>query len=934
MMFKIHPVRHIIMIAVIVVVLFPILWIFTTSIRRDNTSISPNLFSGQTTWQNYVDLILEKKNIPALYNEIANIYSLGSPYNKMSKNKILNILNGDFNAFDGYFKDTLKMNNSVTSQASWISVNFIPQAKLMAVTNVKDNSIQDINYLSTTSTYLSQKENSLDQNYKLAGLYDTLNDVKKSQNIDAIKIAGLYFPDIVAAKSAYDSAMLKASSELSNIPGEVSQILLTNNADTKMSKDLVMAYQQTLDSLNNGTFTYGTWFAPIYLRRINLDTINLSNTLSSTVSQKLQNIKSSVFSTIQTVNSAGSSYDQSVNDAIAKVQTVRNDLIGTIQASLTTLNNTYTTLQNQISTMTASLTSYPIAMSYDASQVSIFSNNIVPTAMAIDDMVSIVKGVVSDRSTSISQNGTFYDVSSYISEVKNWLSTSSKYKIFDAITAQGQKILDDLQYIQSNQSLIYANLNSNAISNVKSSLPIALLKLQSGLSMSLPVLQNYDSLAQKYNAIASELPKSTAKLTQISAEIPPIQNEINAINSKIALSTLYFKTLMMVPSIKSDASKINSFESALTFLNNLNEYYGSLSNSIIYKELPIMPSSSRYDPFFNTQKLMDTIALALKTTSQFNTFTNQYADHISNLRKRSDAYIDVNLLGFPFSVGEINTINNLYQDQYVSVIAPALGVISRRTHELAGLSYFKTVSGRLNAINNTSYYMTQDWASKYLPPFLLWLLNSIIVSGSAAIITVLLSALMAYPFSRLRFHGRKYGLIGILLIQMFPSMMAMVALYLLLNFIGKFVPFLGLNSLGGLAFLYIGGGIAFNAWLIKGFFDTIPTELEEAAMVDGATRFQTFWLIILPLSAPVLAVTTILSFIGNYGDYILASIVMSGINHYTFAVGLQSFATSQYETNWGLMTAAALIGMIPILILFLSLQRFIVGGLTQGSVKG
>ncbi len=169
---------------------------------------------------------------------------------------------------------------------------------------------------------------------------------------------------------------------------------------------------------------------------------------------------------------------------------------------------------------------------------------------------------------------------------------------------------------------------------------------------------------------------------------------------------------------------------------------------------------------------------------------------------------------------------------------------------------------------------------------------------------------------------------------MFPTMMAMVALYLLLNFIGKFFPPLGLNTLGGLTFLYIGGGIAFNAWLIKGFFDAIPRELEEAAMVDGATRFQTFWKVVLPLSAPVLAVTTILGFVGNYGDYILASIVLTGINHYTYAVGLQTFSTSQYSTNWGLMTAAALIGMIPILAIFLGLQRFIVGGLTQGSVKG
>lgn len=933
-MFKTHPLRHVFIVIVIAIVLFPVLWIFTTSIRRDNSSISPNLFSGQTTWQNYVDLILEKKNVPALYNEISNIYSLGSPYNKMSKEEILNALNGDFSAFDGYFKDTFRMNNSITSNASWINVNFIPKAKSEAVQNVKSNTNLDLTYLATISSYLSNKFNALDQNYKLAGLYDTLNTAKASQTQQTIEIASQYFPDILTARATYINAMASALSLISGVPGEVSQVLLENNLDNQTAKDLVGAYQETVDSLKNGTFNYGQWFAPIYLRRINMDTINLSNTLGSTAAQQLQNIKTLVFSSIQKVNSAQSIYDESLSDAISKVQSVRNELMGTISASLTSLNNTYSMLQTQLSTMMASSTALLSSMSYDASQISIFSNNIIPTAMAIDDMVSVMKGVLGGRTASSTQSGVFYDVSPYISQVKEWLGISSKYQVFDPITAQVQKILDDLEYIQNNQSLLYANLNSNAISNVRSSLPIALLKLQSGLSMSISVLENYDVSAQKYNVIVSQIPQVNKEISEVSSEIPLLQQKLNNVNSKIALSSLYFKTAIMVPIIKSQAQKINSFDDASNFLNSLNSYYGVLANSTIYNEIPSIPPSSRYDQFFNTQKLIDTINLTLQTAKQFNIFNAQYANYVSNLKERSNAYIDINLLGFPFSVNELNAMNNLYQNQYVSVIAPALGIISRRTNELAALSYFKEISGRLNSINNTSYYLNQDWQVKYVPPFLLWLLNSIIVSGSAAVITVFLSALMAYPFSRLRFPGRKYGLISILLIQMFPTMMSMVALYLLLNYIGQFLPFLGLNSLGGLTFLYIGGGIAFNSWLIKGFFDTIPTELEEAAMVDGATRFQTFWRIVLPLSAPVLAVTVILSFIGNYGDYILASIIMSGIDHYTFAVGLQSFSTSQYSTNWGLMTTAALIGMIPILILFLSLQRFIVGGLTQGSVKG
>ncbi|HEU23742.1 MAG: hypothetical protein C0176_05340 [Mesoaciditoga sp.] len=932
-MFKVHPIRHIIIIAVIIVVLFPVLWIFTTSIRRDNSSISPNLFSNQTTWQNYIDLIFEKPNVPLLYNDIANIYSLGSPYNKMNDKEILNVLNGDFNAYENYFKSTYRMSNSITSNASWISVNFIPKAKSLAIENVKENSNADLRYISIVSSDLAAKFNSLDQNYKMAGILDLLNSLKSSPDQDTIRIVGQYFPEIPQSWDNYKNSMSKAASALSNAPGNVSEILLESGVDNQMAKDLVSAYEETLNSLKNGTFTYGNWFAPIYLRRINMDTINLSNTIGSTSAAKLQNIKSMVFSTVQNVNSAFSSYDRSLSDAISKAQSSKTLLLSTLQSSLTVLSNNYNQLQNKLNTLTASSVSYLSAMSYDASQISIFSNNIVPTAMALDNMVSLVKSVLHQSKLS-TQSDIFYDVSSYISQAKDWIAISSKYSIFDPITEQVQKILDDLNYIQNNQSVIYANLNSNAILNVKTSLPFVLLKLQSGLSMSIPVLQNYDTNAQKYKEASEQIPDVRKQLEEVSSEIGPIQEKINSINDKISIASLYFETLKSAKKIDEEAKNINSFKNADVFLNELNKYYAILQNSNIYSQLPPMPSSSRYDQFFNTQKLIDTVNLTLQTGNNLNKFTDEYSYYISNLKNRSKDYVNINVLGFPFSVNEINSINNLYQNQYVSIIGPNLGIISRMTNELADLPYFKEISGKLNSINDTSYYITQIWMQKYIPPLMRWLLNSIIVSGTAAVITVFLSSLMAYPFSRLRFRGRKYGLIGILLIQMFPTMMAMVALYLLLNFIGKFLPFLGLNTLGGLTFLYIGGGIAFNSWLIKGFFDTIPMELEEAAMVDGATRYQTFWRIILPLSAPVLAVTMILGFIGNYSDYILASIVMTGLNNYTFAVGLQTFSTGAYSSNWGLMTTAALIGMIPILALFLSLQKFIVGGLTQGSVKG
>ncbi len=219
-------------------------------------------------------------------------------------------------------------------------------------------------------------------------------------------------------------------------------------------------------------------------------------------------------------------------------------------------------------------------------------------------------------------------------------------------------------------------------------------------------------------------------------------------------------------------------------------------------------------------------------------------------------------------------------------------------------------------------------------PFGLWFLNSVKVAGLTALLSMLLCALGAYAFSRFRFRGRRTGLLTLLLIQIFPQFLAMVAIYLFLKQLGEWIPTLGLNTHAGLILVYLGGAIGFNTWLMKGFFDTVPRSLDEAALIDGATPWQVFWRIILPLSRPVLAVIFILVFIGTYSDFILASILLKDINKYTFAVGLKFFIENQYNTRWGPFAAASILGSLPIVMIFLAAQRWIVSGLTRGAVKG
>ena len=220
-------------------------------------------------------------------------------------------------------------------------------------------------------------------------------------------------------------------------------------------------------------------------------------------------------------------------------------------------------------------------------------------------------------------------------------------------------------------------------------------------------------------------------------------------------------------------------------------------------------------------------------------------------------------------------------------------------------------------------------------PFLHWIMNTVIVAGLSSIIAIAVTALAGYAFSRFHFIGRKNGLMSMILLQMFPAAMAMVATFSLLQYLGNATGgAIGLNSLLGLSLIYIGGGIPFNTWMIKGYVDSLPKELEESALIDGASSFTTFTKIILPLMGPILAVVAIFNFIGPYSDFIFPSVVMFEESKYTLAVGMQSFISGKFSSNWSLFTAASILGAIPIMVLFFALQGFLVEGLTKGAVKG
>jgi arabinogalactan oligomer/maltooligosaccharide transport system permease protein len=256
---------------------------------------------------------------------------------------------------------------------------------------------------------------------------------------------------------------------------------------------------------------------------------------------------------------------------------------------------------------------------------------------------------------------------------------------------------------------------------------------------------------------------------------------------------------------------------------------------------------------------------------------------------------------------------------------PLVYVISASLSEGGTLTGSNNLFEQVSSANYDSLNDTLFWT---------WMGNTVVIATVTAIGTVLMGAAAAFAFSRFRFSGRRAGLTSLLIIQMFPQMLAFVAVFLLLMGLGNVVPTLGLNSKIGLICVYLGGALGVNTFLMHGFFNTVPRELDEAAKIDGATHTQIFWTIILRLVSPILAVVGLLSFISTFGEFIIARIILQSEGNWTVAVGLYGWVSTLLEANWGLFAAGAVIAALPVLALFLFLQKYIAGGLMAGSVKG
>ena len=217
-------------------------------------------------------------------------------------------------------------------------------------------------------------------------------------------------------------------------------------------------------------------------------------------------------------------------------------------------------------------------------------------------------------------------------------------------------------------------------------------------------------------------------------------------------------------------------------------------------------------------------------------------------------------------------------------------------------------------------------------PVLRWMYNSVKIASISALIGLTLSTTAAYAFARMKFHGKKSALTGLMLMQMFPAVLALVAIYAIFEGVGASLPWLGIETHAGLIVAYL-GGVAMHVWTIKGYFETVPIEIEENAKVDGATHWQAFRHVLLPMAVPILMVVFVLAFIGTIIEYPVASVLLREEPNLTLAVGSKFYLYDQ-KYLWGDFAAAAVLSGLPITLVFLAAQRWIVSGLTAGGVKG
>jgi len=812
---RIHLLTHVIMILLITLILFPVVWVVMTSIRRDNAAFSPKLFSSNITLQHYKDLVIPPKNVPVLISELGDAVSLSKPF-KSNIEKTAGIIESDIQRLFDYISDTENVSKKLERSADYLEKDAKSSAR------------------KTLETFRML-------------LPDILKTPEKIDPISAIYV---------------EKHLGKNGSWIKSLVSE---------------KDY-SEYEKSIGSLLK---------KEEYLRKsmekLKTEIISLKDQLSKE-SMKVVNILSEI---------------EIIESDLKKINNILKSLLKIPEGTHPNLENILTDAESLLK----KTENFRDLVELKETLVNIIQN--LKSLRISRDSEDAFKSVKLQLSTAIRDAEIQVDELNEVYEkmINLEKQLSSKIKEYEIVQKDLADVMENIKKFQRGH-----------LEDIRNAY-LAYLRWR------LLGIANFPEMIQKWES------DSIADI----AKIFGIRTFINVKKCLIKMRKLKREDLDRKK--KECTVKIMKEIDDITVLSKLNN---SIRKELSYLEsfgiadtqLTVMMNDSEwasdYLKFKNSSKNL---------ISYLQILSEKLRKEVRSLSNRWRALLDISKSGIPVVPSEVTEMNELLSTVYESKVSGALGITIREAIALENDFPVERDRKIFKEIDSMLYSLQQIWKKKPKHFFLRWVMNSVIVAGVVAIITTIITALAAYPFSRMRFLGRRYGIMALLLIQMFPSIMYMVALYGMLAFLGKIIPWIGLDTLGGLIFVYL-GNIAFNMFLIKGFYDTIPSSLEESAMIDGATRFQTFWRIILPLAKPILAVVLILTFMGTFNEYVLARIILQDVKKYTYALGLWQFTVGPFETEWGLFTAAALLGMIPMVALFLSMQRFLISGLTKGAVKG
>lgn len=815
---------HIILIFLIAIILFPTVWVVTTSFRRDEAAFSSDLFSNRLTLQNYIDLVAPERNIPVLVQELQNIVSRARPFDQLTLEQAQKKVEDSLKRLERYLQQT-SLKYETTKDTYQVIDDFLKKNSEITKKGVLDN-LEELKKVS-------------------------LDEIKNGfSNTNQYKIVLYEY----LSKERFDSAIFKVFKEdLEKSAGFfVSNVQDYDNALEKLKEDYdlyIGSYLQELNELSS-----------------ELDQLNK-------ISKEL---KEQIFP---------------IQDQVMKTDLIlKNDLLpelNVLSDSLQKLRN----LKDSIKESSAK-TSLPINDSFFFQSTTV----LVEQLERINQKLEILVDYADLKRPVQKMVDALKNITNIDSSDKSKMAYSDFIKSYKEIQPRLERALNETELALStieDKAMVLHDVNER-LSEIK--------KQADSLEQERLVVQ------EKVRSTENEL-KDARRIGQLKVFAFELDSRISTVKAMTSFSR----------------TDLLRYSSLMTWLRNF------------------MNSYTKKDSIFS--KLRKTID-DLKWIEEYRTFSIRFENASKNLEetlKQARNILDdfekswrellsVSYSGIFVTSEHLSKLDDITRSEFVNKVRADLAVVMRKAGILMSLTPYTNLKENFRKIDKEFYRIDQIWKQKTKHYFLRWVLNSVIISLIVAFITTGICATAAYPFSRMRFAGRKYGIMSFLLIQMFPGVIFMVAIYNLLNFLGRYITFLGVDTPGGLILAYL-TNIAYNMYLIKGFYDLIPSSLEEAAIVDGATRFQSFYKIVLPLARPILTVVFLLVFIGTFNEYVVARIILQNVQNYTYALGLQSFAVGPYETEWGLFTAAALIGMLPMVILFLSLQRYLVGGLTRGAVK-